>query len=194
MRKDHRGGNEIQTGDMVMSFFDDDNRDARRTLGIRDKQILYRNANKKCQNPACRREIDFDEMQVGHKRAWSKGGRTTLKNSVCLCYRCNKLQGRDSWDVFLRKQGVKDEKAELRSTLESLSIGQLKSLAKSHNIKVKGSIEEDFFDTIRKAPTKKQYISKLQGVVTEAEIKSMPKEVKPVKKRRKRRSDDFWEF
>jgi len=178
---------------MTFNIWDDD-RDARRTLGIRDKQILYRNADKRCQNPACGREIDFDEMQVGHKRAWSRGGSTTLKNSVCLCYRCNKLQGRDSWDVFLRKQGVKDEKAELRSTLESLNIGQLKSLAKSHNIKVKGSIEEDFFDTIRRAPTKKQYISKLQGVVTEEEIKAMPKEVKPVKKRTKRRSDDFWEF
>ena len=65
--------------------------DSRRTLGIRDKQILYRNAKGKCQNPACGRKIEFDEMQVGHKTAWSKGGRTTLKNLVCLCYRCNKL-------------------------------------------------------------------------------------------------------
>jgi len=178
---------------MTFDLWDDD-RDAKRTLGIRDKQILYRNANKRCQNPACGKEIDFDEMQVGHKRAWSRAGRTTLKNSLCLCYRCNKLQGTDTWEVFLRKQGVKDEKAGLRITLESLSVGQLKSLAKSHNVKVKGSIEEGLFEDTRRAPTKKQYISKLQGVVTEAEIKSMPKEVKPVKKRRKSRSDDLWEF
>jgi len=171
----------------------DDERDERRTLGIRDKQILYRNAKKKCQNPACGKEIEFDEMQVGHRRAWSRGGRTTLKNSICLCYRCNKLQGTDSWEVFLRKQGVKDEKAELRNALESLSIGQLKSLAKNHNIKVKGRIEEDLFDTYRKAPTKKQYVSKLQGVVSEEEIRSLPKQVVAVKKRRKRReSEDFF--
>jgi len=176
-----------------MSFFDDD-RDARRTLGIRDKQMLYRIAHKRCQNPACGKKIEFDEMQVGHRRSWSRGGRTTLKNSVCLCYRCNNSQGTDSWEVFLRKQGVKDPKRELRNTLESLSLGQLKSLAKSHNLKVKGRIEEDFFNTVRKAPTKKQYISKLQGVVNEVEVKSMPKEIKPVKKRRKRRSDDFWGF
>ena len=176
---------------MTFDLWDDD-RDAKRTLGIRDKQILYRNANKRCQNPACGKEIDFDEMQVGHKRAWSKGGKTTLKNSLCLCYRCNNSQGRDSWEVFLRKQGVKDPRAELMNTLESLSLPQLKSLAQSHSIKVKGRYEEDLFGTVWKAPTKKRYISKLQGVVTEAEIKSMPKEVKPVKKRRKRRSDDFW--
>ena len=175
---------------MDMNLFDDD-RDAKRTLGIRDKQILYRKASKRCQNPACGRKIDFDEMQVGHRTAWSKGGKTTLKNSVCLCYRCNKLQGRDSWNAFLRKQGVKDEKAGLKNTLESLSIGQLKSLAKRHNIKVKGRIEEDFFGTVRKAPTKKQYISKLQGAVTERDVKSLPRQVKSVKKRRKRRTDDI---
>jgi len=78
-----------------------------RTLGIRDKQILYRNANKRCQNHKCLRKIDFDEMQVGHKKAYSKGSKTNLKNSVCLCWRCNKLQGTDSWDKFLKKQGIK---------------------------------------------------------------------------------------
>ena len=95
-----------------MGFFDDDDyKDSKRTLSIRDRQILYRRAKKRCENPACGREIEFDEMQVGHKKAWSKGGRTTLANSVCLCYRCNKLQGTDSWAVFLKKQGVKDPKA-----------------------------------------------------------------------------------
>ena len=173
-----------------MNLFDVD-RDTRRTLGIRDKQILYRKANKRCQNPACRRKIEFDEMQVGHKTAWSKGGKTTLRNSLSLCYRCNKLQGRDSWSAFLRKQGVKDEKAGLRNALESLSTEQLKSLAERHNVKVKGRIEEDFFGTVRKAPTKKQYILKLQGVVTEKDLRSMPKRVKPVKKKRKRWTDDI---
>ena len=51
-----------------------DDRDRKRTLGMRDKQILYRNADKRCENPTCRKKIDFDEMQVGHMKAWSKGG------------------------------------------------------------------------------------------------------------------------
>lgn len=174
-------------------LFDDD-RDTKRTLGIREKQILYRNANKRCQNPACGKKIDFDEMQVGHKTAWSKGGKTTLRNSVCLCYRCNKLQGRDSWSTFLRKQGAKDQKAQTKASLESLNLSQLKVLAKRHNIKVKGKTEEFLFETVHKAPTKKQYVSRLKGIVTEKEVRSLPKEAKPTRKKRKSRSDSFWDW
>jgi hypothetical protein len=49
----------------------DDDKDRKRTLGIRGKKILYRKAKGKCQNPACNKKIDFDEMQVGHKIAHS---------------------------------------------------------------------------------------------------------------------------
>lgn len=167
-----------------MIFFGDDY-DSKRTLGIRDKQILYRNAKGRCENPACGKKIDFDEMQVGHKTAWSKGGRTTLKNSICLCYRCNKLQGTDSWATFLKKQNVVDSKTKLKKALQALSVKQLKYLADKHNIKVKGQLVEDFFDSYRKAPTKSQYINKLVGVVTERELSSLPKEL-PKKVRRKK--------
>jgi len=151
-----------------------DDRDSKRTIGIRDKQILYRNAKGRCQNPACRKKIDFDEMQVGHKTAWSKQGRTTLANSICLCYRCNKLQGTDSWATFLKKQGVEDPKAKkmrsVKQSLEALSVSQLKSLAKKHHLEVKGEIVEDWSTSYRKAPTKSQYIKKLAGKVTKAEL------------------------
>lgn len=43
----------------------------KRTLGIRDRQILWKRANHKCE--ACGKQIDFTEMQVGHKTAASKG-------------------------------------------------------------------------------------------------------------------------
>lgn len=176
-----------------MNYWLDDGNDLKRALSIRDKQILYRNANKRCQNPTCNKMIEFDEMQVGHKKAWSKGGRTTLKNSVCLCYRCNKLQGTDNWTTFLKKQGVEDKNTSLKKSLETLSISQLKVLAKEHHIQVKGEVEETFFNTYTKAPTKKQYISKLAGVVSENEINSLPKDVTKVKKRKKRnRSEGFW--
>lgn len=174
-----------------MSYFDD--YDAKRTLGIRDKQILYRNANKRCENPACGKKIDFDEMQVGHKIPWSRGGRTTLKNSVCLCYRCNKLQGTDSWVTFLRKQGIEDPKAKLKRSLETLNIKQLKLLAEKHQIKIKGQIVEDVFDSYRKAPIKRQYINRLSGIVTEKELSSIPEETpKIVRRKKQRESDDFW--
>jgi hypothetical protein len=95
--------------------------------------------------------------------------------------------------VFLKKQGVTDKKTEIKNSLESLTIDQLKILAKRHNVKVKGRTEESFFWTERKPPTKRQYISKLKGVVTEKEIKSIPKKAKPVKKREKR-PGEFWGF
>lgn len=176
-----------------MRLFDDD-RDSKRTLGIRDKQILYRRANKRCENPACGKKIDFDEMEAGHKtKAWSRGGRITIKDSVCLCHRCNKLQGTDSWATFLKKQGVEDPKTKLKRSLETLNIKQLKFLAERHHIKIKGQVVEDLFNTYRKAPTKSQYVNKLAGIVTEKEIYSIPKEaLKPVKKRKRRKSDDSW--
>ena len=171
---------------MVLWGFDDD-RDSRRTLGERDRQILYRNANKRCQNPACNKKIEYDEMQVGHKTAWSRGGSTTLRNSVCLCYRCNKLQGTDSWAVFLKKQGHEDPKIKMKKSLEGLTVSQLKLLAQRHGVKVSGTIEEDLFSIRRLPPTKRQYINRLSGVVTEAELRSPTKEVlKPVKNKAKR--------
>ena len=160
--------------------------DSKRTLGIRDRQILYRNAKGKCQNPACSKKIDFDEMQASHKnKAWSKGGPTILSNSVCLCYRCNKLQGTDSWASFMKKQGVVDPQKQLKESLQALSLNQLKTLASKHKVKVTGRIVEDFFDSRRVAPTKSQYINKLAGVVNEKELKAVPKETpKPAKKKK----------
>ena len=80
-----------------------DERAAKRTLGTRDKQILLNRAHHKCEN--CGKRIDYESMMVGHKNAWSKGGSTTLRNTVALCFKCNKLQGTDSWATFQRKQG-----------------------------------------------------------------------------------------
>jgi len=76
-------------------------RSSKRTLGVRDKQILYRRAKGKCEG--CGKRIEYDEMQVGHRRAYSKGGATTLANSACLCYRCNKLQGTGSLETLKKK-------------------------------------------------------------------------------------------
>jgi hypothetical protein len=165
----------------------------KRTLGIRDKQILYRKAKGRCENPACSKKLEFDEMQVGHKTAWSKGGSTTLKSCVCLCYRCNKLQRTDSWSTFLKKQGVADLTTRIKNLLNALKITQLKSLAAKHGIKVTGYIEESLFETHRIAPTKSQYVNKLSRVVTEKEIQSIPKETpKKVKKRKKREVNNSW--
>jgi 5-methylcytosine-specific restriction endonuclease McrA len=73
----------------------------KRTLGRNDRDILYIRAKRKCEG--CGEKIDQSEMQVGHKTAYSKGGATTLANSACLCYRCNKLQGTGSLATLKKK-------------------------------------------------------------------------------------------
>lgn len=79
----------------------------KRTLSDRDRQLLWRGAGKKCANPYCHKRLEYDEMEMGHKnKAFSKGGATTLRNAVCLCHDCNKKQGTDSWDTFLKKQAI----------------------------------------------------------------------------------------
>jgi 5-methylcytosine-specific restriction endonuclease McrA len=85
-----------------MSFLDDCDKKPKRTLGERDKKLLYLRANKKCDN--CGKQLEYHEMQVGHRKAYSKGGSITLANALCLCYGCNNLQGTRSWSEFQKAQ------------------------------------------------------------------------------------------
>ena len=153
-----------------MGLWDDE--PTRRTLGIRDKQILYKRAGHKCEN--CEREIEFSDMQVGHKTAYSKGGSTSLRNSVALCYGCNKLQGTDSWETFQRKQGKTLSIDKLKDMLDRLSIRELKYLATKHGIKLKARFVEGglFESDSYKAPSKQRYIKELSKVVSETDVES----------------------
>jgi hypothetical protein len=160
----------------------------KRTLGIREKQILWERAGHKCE--ACGKEITFPEMQVGHKIAAAKGGNATLRNCVSLCYKCNKLQGTDSWKTFLRKlgkQGGVSSNSGVKQTLEGLALPKLKFLAKKHRIKVKGRKEGGLFEDHEKPPSKAQYVTALAKKLTEKDIESDLKEFtqKPKKKRKK---------
>ena len=87
-----------------------------RSLGVNDKHILYDTAKGRCKNPYCRKKISESEMQIGHKKAYSKGGSTTLSNSVCLCYACNRKQGTNSWEKFLKKQAIAKGQAEPKTS------------------------------------------------------------------------------
>jgi len=90
-------------------------------------------------------------MQVGHKRAYAKGGSTTLRNSVCLCYSCNKLQGTDSWQTFLRKLGKDPKKRKTTgkkktSTKKAPSAKEKKTTKKTS--RKKKNKEKSLFDQI----------------------------------------------
>jgi hypothetical protein len=134
--------------------------------------------------------MEFDEMQVGHKTAWSKGGSTSFGNCLCLCYRCNKLQGTDSWAVFMKKQGVEDPKAKLKHELESLTVAQLKALAARLRVKVSGSVEEGPFDTERRPPIKRQYVNKLASAVTIDQVRALSSQSSESVKKRTRKKPD----
>jgi hypothetical protein len=158
---------------------------------------VYLNAGKKCQ--LCGKTLELHEMQVGHKKAWSRGGKTNFKNCVCLCYGCNNLMGNDNLETYLKKRGIKDPaleaSSEAKGSLESLSLSQLKDLAKKHNIKLKSTVEEGLFDTTVKAPSKKQYINKLSKVVTKEQIAAEQRaEPKVTKKRHHRREPGLFDF
>lgn len=74
----------------------------KRTLGERDRKILYDLIKHKCEN--CGIHLEYKQMMSGHKKAYSKNGKTNLANSVGLCWSCNNLQGKDSWETFRKKQ------------------------------------------------------------------------------------------
>ena len=59
-----------------------------------DKKLLYQklpigtiSSKRKC--PSCNKEYIFDQFEVDHIKAWSKGGRTSLDNAQLLCKKCN---------------------------------------------------------------------------------------------------------
>jgi hypothetical protein len=154
-----------------------DDKPTKRTLGIRDRQILWIKAEKKCEN--CGKSLEFHEMQIGHKKAYSRGGSTTMKNSVCLCYACNKLQGTDTWEVFQKKQGKKIEvsdSSKVKAQLKGLNLTKLKFLAKKYNITVKGITESSFFGDKYIPPSKSQYVKALTSKISEDQINSALKE------------------
>lgn len=165
-----------------------DDEPVRRTLGTRDKQILLERTGRRCE--ACGKELDYSEMQVGHKIAASKGGSASLRNSVCLCYRCNKLQGTDSWAVFLKKMGKQSKDSRTKGILNGLSLQKLRFLAKKHHVKVRGRTEEGWFQENYVPPSKRQYVNALAKRISENEIEVSLKEV-PQSTKRKRTTSDW---
>lgn len=103
----------------------------KRSLGKNDKDILYLRAKKKCEG--CGKKIDQSEMQVGHKKAYSKGGATTLANSACLCYRCNKLQGTGTLETLKKKLAGTYGKRTTKKATKKLTTKKTSTSLKSSN-------------------------------------------------------------
>ena len=68
--------------------------DSKRFFTRDDKKILFENLEKgqakgKRICPDCKKEFTFDEFEIDHIKAWSKGGPTSLSNAQLLCKACN---------------------------------------------------------------------------------------------------------
>lgn len=78
-------------------------KDEKRLFNKNDRDLLWIklvNSGKKliCKNPQknlnCKRKLIYDDAQVDHIWAYSKGGPSTLKNAQLLCSSCNKKKGK----------------------------------------------------------------------------------------------------
>ena len=163
-----------------MNWFEDDDKPKRKSIpkALKDtvwsKYIGADKAEGKCY--VCKRTIHITEFDLGHNKAVSKGGRNNITNLRPICRTCNTSMGTTSIEVF-KARHFDTPKADLKPSLQSLSITQLKLLAKKHGIQIKGKVVESLFDSYTKPPTKTQYVNRLARIVTAREISSIPKEV-----------------
>lgn len=72
--------------------------DSKRFFTKDDKKILYEklmdgNTRGKKLCPSCSKEFAFDDFEIDHRIAWSKGGQTILENASLLCKKCNTSKG-----------------------------------------------------------------------------------------------------
>ena len=70
--------------------------DEKRLFTVDDKRELLaqrKNESGKYQCARCNKWFYPEELQMDHKDAWSKGGRTVLSNAELLCSPCNKKKG-----------------------------------------------------------------------------------------------------
>ena len=163
---------------MIFGSLYNDDRPKRKTIGkavkitVWNKYIGADKAEGKCY--VCKRTIHMSDFDLGHNKAVARGGKDNVTNLRPICRTCNTSMGTQTLETFKAKHFDKP-KADLKPTLQALSIKQLKLLAAKHKVKVTGKVEETLFSSVRKAPTKSQYITKLSKVVTAKEISSVPK-------------------
>ena len=79
--------------DIIQAIVNGISVDEKRLFTIDDKRELLAKSlceNGKYQCTICKKWFYPDELQMDHKEAWSKGGRTVLSNAALLCGPCNR--------------------------------------------------------------------------------------------------------
>ncbi len=142
----------------------------RRTVWERDKVI--------CQ--VCGKPADQFDWELGHNRARSRGGKLTFKNTYVVHSSCNRSQQTLSLREVRRAAGIQETGQEqAKRVLATLTMKQLKYLAKRHHVKLRGKVVDEgwFGETSTKAPTKRRYVNALAKVIGPAGIDSELREM-----------------
>jgi 5-methylcytosine-specific restriction endonuclease McrA len=70
-------------------------KDPQRIFSDAQRRILWNTTDDRCcQNPKCKKRLDWDDFTIDHIDPYSKGGRTLLENAALMCRSCNSAKGK----------------------------------------------------------------------------------------------------
>lgn len=70
-------------------------KDAQRGFSDAQRRIIWNTtADRRCQNPKCKKRLAWDDFTIDHIDPYSKGGRTRLENAALMCRSCNSAKGK----------------------------------------------------------------------------------------------------
>lgn len=70
-------------------------KDAQRGFSDAQRRIIWNTtADRRCQNPKCKKRLAWDDFTIDHIDPYSKGGRTRLGNAALMCRSCNSAKGK----------------------------------------------------------------------------------------------------
>lgn len=67
-------------------------KDDKRTFSPEQRRLLW-NSEEKRPCARCHRSLRWSDFTVDHIKAWTRGGRTTLRNAQLMCRSCNSRKG-----------------------------------------------------------------------------------------------------
>lgn len=70
-------------------------KDAQRIFSSAQRRIIWNTtADRRCQNPKCKKRLVWDDFTIDHIDPYIKGGRTRLENAALMCRSCNSAKGK----------------------------------------------------------------------------------------------------
>lgn len=146
-------------------------RDTRRTFTETQKKEILVQQDYLCAE--CHNKLDLRVVEYHHIKAWSANGQTVIRNGAALCPNCHALKSHKQRLKSVETKSTRPQPVS-PSSLGELGLTQLRSLAQKHHIKVTGTKRWNLWDgDYTDPPTKRQYVAKLKGIVTTADINAL---------------------